>query len=82
MATAVADDASEAAVVLDAKNLEEARQKYEFFWKSDSPYSQWHPVGFEVDGQAYNCAEQFMMYQKAGKTKKPCRLACMFMVRS
>jgi len=27
--------------------------------------SQWHPARFTVDGVAYNCAEQFMMHQKA-----------------
>ena len=66
MATAAADDASKTAVEYDATNLQEARQKYEFFWKSASPYSQWYMAEFEVDGQTYNCAEQFMMHQKAG----------------
>ena len=27
--------------------------------------SQWHPARFTVDGVEYNCAEQFMMHQKA-----------------
>jgi ribA/ribD-fused uncharacterized protein len=27
--------------------------------------SQWHPAHFEVDGQAYNCCEQYMMAGKA-----------------
>lgn len=27
--------------------------------------SQWHPARFTVDGNAYNCAEQYMMHQKA-----------------
>ena len=76
MATAVADDAREAAVEYDATNLQEARQKYEFFWKSASPYSQWHPANFEVDGQTYNCSEQFMMHQKAGMfTLLPCEFS-------
>ncbi|XP_067679204.1 riboflavin biosynthesis protein VVA0006-like [Haliotis asinina] len=48
-----------------ATSLEEAKQKYEFFWKSHSPFSQWYPASFEVNGQKYNCAEQYMMYQKA-----------------
>ncbi|XP_076462787.1 protein irg-1-like [Babylonia areolata] len=65
MASAVADDTAVDPTEYDATSLLEARQKYEFFWKSASPYSQWHPVTFEVDGQAYNCAEQFMMHQKA-----------------
>lgn len=29
------------------------------------PLSQWHAARFEVDGIAYNCAEQFMMHKKA-----------------
>jgi len=27
--------------------------------------SQWHPARFTVEGVDYNCAEQFMMHQKA-----------------
>jgi len=27
--------------------------------------SQWHPARFTVEGIEYNCAEQFMMHQKA-----------------
>lgn len=29
------------------------------------PLSQWHPSPFIVDGEAYNCAEQYMMAAKA-----------------
>lgn len=28
-------------------------------------FSQWHPSRFEIDGLKYNCAEQYMMAQKA-----------------
>ena len=45
--------------------------KYVLFW--DGPFSQWHPSVFKVDGTTYNCAEQFMMAEKAklfGDTKK------------
>ncbi len=28
-------------------------------------FSQWHPTPFEIDGQAFNCAEQWMMLSKA-----------------
>ncbi|WP_284123952.1 NADAR family protein [Parerythrobacter aestuarii] len=28
-------------------------------------FSQWHPTPFEVEGVAYNCAEQYMMAAKA-----------------
>jgi len=45
--------------------LREANVKYAFFWKADSPFSQWHLSKFHVDGQKYDCAEQYMMHQKA-----------------
>lgn len=38
---------------------------FTFFWQRESPFSQWHPSPFVVDGITYNCAEQYMMYQKA-----------------
>lgn len=40
-------------------------EKFTFFFGKDSPFSQWHPAKFEVDGVSYNCAEQYMMHQKA-----------------
>ena len=40
-------------------------EKFTFFFGKDSPFSQWHPARFEVDGVTYNCAEQYMMHQKA-----------------
>ena len=40
-------------------------EKFTFFFGKDSPFSQWHPAKFEVDGVTYNCAEQYMMHQKA-----------------
>ncbi|BCO16270.1 NADAR family protein_gp217 [Bacillus phage vB_BceM_WH1] len=36
---------------------------YTFFW--GGIFSQWHKSKFEVDGITFNCAEQYMMYQKA-----------------
>jgi len=39
--------------------------KYEFFWKSNSPFSNWHPAKFEVDGQKFENSEQYMMWAKA-----------------
>ena len=77
MATAaVADDTTNLAVTdssnstedveYDATTIEEAQQKFEFFWRKESGFSQWHNSSFEVDGHTYTCAEQFMMHQKAG----------------
>ena len=38
-------------------------ETFTFFW--DGPFSQWHPCSFRLDGERYNCAEQFMMAEKA-----------------
>lgn len=41
-------------------------KQYTFFYKTRSPFSNWHPAIFEdEDGVEYNCTEQYMMYQKA-----------------
>jgi len=40
-------------------------ETFTFFWQADSPFSQWYSCRFVVDGTEYNCAEQFMMHQKA-----------------
>lgn len=36
---------------------------YAFFW--NGPFSQWQPAPFEMDGVAFSCAEQAMMFFKA-----------------
>ncbi|KAK7468172.1 hypothetical protein BaRGS_00036585 [Batillaria attramentaria] len=41
------------------------KEEFEFFYGKNSPFSQHYPVKFEVDGVTYNCAEQYMMHQKA-----------------
>lgn len=38
-------------------------ERFTFFWQG--PFSQWHRCSFTLDGIEYNCAEQFMMHQKA-----------------
>ena len=38
-------------------------EEFTFFW--NGPFSQWHACDFEVDGIEYNCAEQYMMAEKA-----------------
>lgn len=38
-------------------------EQFTFFWSG--PFSQWHRCKFAVDGVEYNCAEQYMMHQKA-----------------
>ena len=46
---------------------EEAHEKYEYFWKKHTIYSQWHYSVFFDGTVKFTCAEQFMMYQKASK---------------
>lgn len=43
------------------------QEKFTFFWGKTSPFSQMHPAEFTIDDVTYNCAEQYMMYHKAGK---------------
>jgi ribA/ribD-fused uncharacterized protein len=45
--------------------MTETRDGFTFFWRPDSPFSQWHPARFTVDGNGFVCAEQFMMHGKA-----------------
>ena len=42
-------------------------EKFFFFWRSKSPFSQWHEAEFVVDDVEFNCAEQYMMYRKASE---------------
>jgi hypothetical protein len=41
------------------------QRRYTFFWRQQSPFSQWHPSEFVVEGVRFTCAEQYMMYGKA-----------------
>lgn len=43
----------------------DTKEVFTFFWETKSPFSQWHPSDFTADGHDFNCAEQYMMYQKA-----------------
>ena len=43
------------------------REEFEFFYGNKSPFSQHHLAKFDIDGITYNCAEQYMMHQKAGE---------------
>ncbi|HEY4177538.1 MAG TPA: NADAR family protein [Kofleriaceae bacterium] len=38
---------------------------FTFFFTEAHPFSQWYPCAFTVDGDTFNCAEQFMMHGKA-----------------
>lgn len=41
------------------------KSKFTFFWLTQSPFSQWHPAIFTVNGKTFTSAEQYMMFQKA-----------------
>ncbi|HVV84202.1 MAG TPA: NADAR family protein [Kofleriaceae bacterium] len=43
----------------------EVKGGFTFFWRPDSPFSQWYARAFTVDGVSFACAEQFMMHGKA-----------------
>ncbi|CAB1117590.1 unnamed protein product [Ectocarpus sp. CCAP 1310/34] len=45
-----------------------------FFWKPPSPFSQWTPSTFTVDGVVYSCAEQFFAAEKARLFRDRCAL--------
>ena len=38
-------------------------EEFTFFW--GGPFSQWFKAAFTIDDQVYNCAEQYMMAEKA-----------------
>ena len=60
-----------AEAVQDIKERIEYKDEFEnviknhFFWKSGSPFSQWHPSKYELKGFHYVNAEQGMMHGKA-----------------
>lgn len=41
------------------------QRRFTFFWRPESPFSQWHPSEFVVEGNRFICAEQYMMHGKA-----------------
>ena len=40
-------------------------EQFKFFWSMHSPFSNWYPSNFTVDGIGYTCSEQYYMRQKA-----------------
>lgn len=45
----------------------DGKERFAFFFRPESPFSQWHFCNFTVHGKTFVCAEQFMMYRKASK---------------
>ena len=37
----------------------------EYFWRTESPFSQFHPAIFDIQNERFVCAEQYMMSNKA-----------------
>jgi ribA/ribD-fused uncharacterized protein len=46
-------------------NIPYPEEKFTFFFRTASPFSNWHPSPFQVNGIYYCCSEQFMMAEKA-----------------
>lgn len=40
-------------------------KEFEYFWETESPFSQWHRCEFFADGLRFVAAEQYMMFHKA-----------------
>ncbi|MFD1989891.1 NADAR family protein [Paenibacillus nicotianae] len=40
-------------------------ESFLFFYRDASPFSQWYPASFILEGQQFTSAEQYMMYGKA-----------------
>lgn len=49
------------------KQCQKTGEEFTFFWGPSTVLSQWYACEFTVDGVTYNCAEQYMMHQKAGE---------------
>ena len=43
------------------------KEKFTFFWAG--PFSQWYSCNFTINNMKYNCAEQYMMLEKANLFK-------------
>ena len=50
----------------EAAGGDATEERYTFFYTVKSPFSQFYPAEFTVDGVKYMHAEQYMMHQKAG----------------
>lgn len=41
------------------------KDNFTFFWQNRSPFSNWYPSKFTIDGINFTRGEQYMMYKKA-----------------
>ena len=74
MATAAEPNSLQSKAKVSRKQSSSDDETFTFFWGKKSPFSQWHPAKFTVDGVLYECAEQFMMHQKAGEYLSHCHI--------
>jgi ribA/ribD-fused uncharacterized protein len=54
---------------VDMERLSENKQNhsknYVFFWRTNSPFSNWYPAKYTYNGIEFNCSEQGVMWNKA-----------------
>ncbi|XP_062581070.1 serine/threonine-protein kinase fray2-like [Saccostrea cucullata] len=51
--------------LLNQNPSKDREEHFHFFFGKDSPFSNFHPARFDLDGVTYSCSEQYMMHQKA-----------------
>ena len=59
------DSALQRSIDFEVENIPSRHPNLVFFWKTQSPFSQFHPAHFVVKEDNYICAEQYMMAGKA-----------------
>lgn len=53
--------------LLNQDPVNDRAEHFCYFFGKNSPFSNFHPAKFVLDGMEYSCSEQYMMYQKASK---------------
>lgn len=51
--------------LLNQDPVNDRAEHFCYFFGKNSPFSNFHPAKFVLDGMEYSCSEQYMMYQKA-----------------
>ena len=67
MASLVGKEAVKVVAKTVVRTYDRSGETFTFFFGKECVFSQWHSAEFKVDGVEYNCAEQYMMHQKAGE---------------
>lgn len=58
----------------DSLPSENENEEYQYFSNNESVFSLWYPCTFVIGDKRYNCAQQYMMYKKAGSLYYLCRV--------